>query len=129
MKYRLKEINCNQFVFNKTQLNTGTICNIKYNNEPLEFQTPKLLIQSLVKENDNEYLILKILPTQACKTFCSKIQEIEACFTDTFGEIKSVFKEDLVTIKIPFKYSKPLVKLYKDESLFNYYAQLFYACK
>ena len=122
MKYKIKEIDCSSIVFNKTQLEQGTILNIKYKSDSLEFQTPKVVIDSLIKENDHEYLVLRILATQACKTFCSKITEIETFFEDYLKSfIKPVFKEDLFTVKIPFKYSKPLIKIYKDDSLFNYY--------
>jgi hypothetical protein len=120
MKYKIKEINCENISFSKVELNNGIVHNIKYNEDSLEFQSPKMKIHSLVKENDHEYLILKIAGNQACKTFCLKIKEIEAFFSRRFN-IGSVFHEDLLTVKIPFKYSKPLVKVYKNENLFNYY--------
>ena len=122
MKIKVKEIDCKQFNFNNTQLNNGTIYNIKYNDDVLEFQTPKLLIHECLKENGNEYLILQIYGTQACKTFYSKIMEIEDYFNKYLkNTINSVFKEQMLTVKIPIKYSKPTVKVYKDDSLFNYY--------
>lgn len=120
MKYKIKEINCELLSFSKVELNNGIVHNIKYNNDSLEFQSPKMKIHSLVKENDHEYITLKIVGNQACKTFCLKIKEIETFFSKQF-DISSIFHEDLLTVKIPFKYSKPLIKVYKNENLFNYY--------
>lgn len=122
MKHRLKEITFEEIYFSKVDLQSGTLFNLKYKNESLEFQSPKLIIDSLVKQNDNEFIILKILPTQGCKTFCDKINQLEAFFSKKMeNSIKSVIQEDLITVKIPFKYSRPLVKVYKDDNLFNYY--------
>jgi len=122
MKYKLKELDFNLISLNKIQIESGTIVNLKYNNEILEFQTPKVIIDSLVKENDHEYLVLRILPTQACKTFCSKILELENYLSETLkNNVKSIFMENNFTVKIPFKYSKPLVKVYTENKLFNYY--------
>ena len=120
MKYRLKEIDPAQFTFNKTQLNNGTIVNVKYRDEPLEFQTPKMKINRLEKPN---YIILELLATQACKTFYTKIMEIEKRLAPEINNpIKSVFQENLLTIKIPFSKSEnPLVKVYREDQLFNYY--------
>jgi hypothetical protein len=73
MKYKIKEIDCSGFSFNKTNIEHGTLFNLKYNDDSLEFQTPKVVIDNLIKENNHEYIVLKILPTKACKTFFSKI--------------------------------------------------------
>ena len=125
MKYKLKNLNFNKdsnISFIETNLDNGTIINLKYNNDTLEFQTPKVIIESLIKENNNEYFILKIVGNQACKTFCSKILEFEDFLQIKYGlKLKTIFNEDVFTVIIPFKYSKPLVKVYKDDSLFNYY--------
>ena len=122
MKYKLKELNFNNISFNKVELNNGTIINLKYVNESLEFQTPKIIINDLIKENGKEYLVLKIIGNQACKTFCSKINELETYFSESLkNPIRTIFNEDLFTVKIPFKNSNPLIKVYKDNSLFNYY--------
>ena len=94
-----------------------------------------MLIEKIIKENNKEYLLLKILPTEACKTFCTKIFELENKHNielnnhkDWFNkkipisEVKSVFNEDCFIVKIPFNYSRPNVKIYdKDSKLFNYY--------
>lgn len=122
MKIKLKDLILSDISFNKTNIESGTIVNLKYKNESLEFQTPKLIIENLIKENDHEYLILKILPTKACMDFCSKISQIENFFKETLkNDIKTVFSEDLFTVKIPFKYSKPIIKVYNETGLFNYY--------
>jgi hypothetical protein len=124
MKYRVKEIDTSNFVFNKTQLNNGTIVNIRYLEEILEFQSPKMVIHELVKENDHQYITLQLLGTQACKTFYLKIMEIENHFNKMLGNdlTKSVFHENFLTVKIPFKgYSNPLIKVYRNDALFNYY--------
>jgi hypothetical protein len=122
MKYKLKEldINPNYFTFDKTPVDNCTLMNIKYKNEVLEFQTPKIFIDSLLKENNKEYISLQIIGTKACKIFCSKIYEIEDMLRKKF-EIKSIMNDDHCVVKIPFQYSKPLVKVYKNNELFNYY--------
>ena len=52
---KLKELDFNNFSFDKVDLNDNKIINIKYLNESLEFQTPKLIIESLIKENNQKY--------------------------------------------------------------------------
>ena len=122
MKYKLKELDFNNFSFDKVDLNDNKIINIKYLNESLEFQTPKLIIESLIKENNHEYLLLKIIGNKACETFCSKIFELEEYFNKYIkSKIKSIFNEETFIVKIPFKLSNPQIKVYKDNKLFNYY--------
>ena len=122
MKYKLKDINYDNLSFNKAQLNNGIIYNIKYNEDLFEFQSPKLLIKSLVKNGEQEYLILQILGTEACKTFYSKILEIESFFNLKLNnKINSAFEDNFLTVKIPFKFGKPQIKICKEGSLFNYY--------
>ena len=77
MKYKLKEINLDDVSFNKIDVTNGKIVNLKYKNDSLEFQTPKIIIEDLIKENNQEFIILKILGNQACKLFCSRIIEFE----------------------------------------------------
>ena len=72
MKYKLMEINFNDFHFTNKDLSHGTVINVTYKNDVLEFQTPKLYISDIIKENNNEYLILKLLPNEACKKFFLK---------------------------------------------------------
>ena len=122
MKYKLKELDFNNFSFDKVDLNDNKIINIKYLNESLEFQTPKLIIESLIKENNHEYLLLKINGNKACETFCSKIFKLEEFFNKYIkNKIKSIFNEETFTVKIPFKSLNPQIKVYKDNKLFNYY--------
>ena len=45
----------------------------------------------------------------------------EILFLEVENEDILVFNEDCFIVKIPFKYSKPLIKVYKDNKLFNYY--------
>ena len=122
MKFLLKEIDPTKFETTKSQLNSGTILNMKYKSDSLEFQSPKMTIHELVKENDHEYIVLELLNTEACKTFYLKIMEIEKYFNTQFEiKLKSVFNENHVIVKIPFRNRNPLVKVYKDDQLFNYY--------
>jgi len=124
MKYKLKELDFNEIIYNKVTFPNGHLFNIKYKDYLLEFQTPKVFIEKLIKENDHEFIILRIIGTEACKKFCSKIFEFEQYCNDNLlnkNKLKSIFDEDTFIVKIPFKYSKPLTKVYKDDNLFNYY--------
>ena len=119
MKYKIKEIDFDKLTFNEVKLVNGTIVNIIYNNDILEFQTPKVIIDSVNFENN--YIILKILPTEACRLFCSKIFELEKKIKKKYP-IDTVFKKDTFAIKIPFNYSKPTIKIIsKETNFFNYY--------
>ena len=140
MKIKFKDVDCSKINYS-TNSNDGIIngnsncklINLNYLGEVFEFQTPKVLIEDIVKENNKEYLILKILPTEACRTFCTKIFEIEKNHNQNLKkewfnkkiqipEIKSIFTEDTFIVKIPFKYSNPCIKIYDRESkLLNYY--------
>jgi len=121
MKYKIKEIDVLNISFAKSQLNNGTIVNVKYNNNSLEFQSPKMRIHSI--SNETGFIVLKVNCTQACKTFYLKILEIEAHLNKKLENSmnESVFHENYVTVKVPFKNSNPLIKVFKDESLFNYF--------
>jgi hypothetical protein len=137
MKHRLKDIEIQKIKYCLNGIiNTNCkLININYCDESLEFQTPKVLIEKIIKENNKEYLLLKILPTEACKTFCTKMLSLEdnhnselSNHKDWFNkripisEVKSIFKDDCFIVKIPFNYSSPNVKIYnKDSKLFNYY--------
>jgi hypothetical protein len=140
MKIKLKDIDyskINYFINGSDGIINGNsnckLINFNYSGEVLEFQTPKVLIEDIVKEGTKEYLVLKILPTEACKTFCTKIFELEKNHDQNLkkewfnkklqiSEIKSIFENDHFTVKVPFKYSKPCLNIYdKDSKLFNYY--------
>jgi uncharacterized membrane protein len=118
---KLKDFSVDNISLTKKELPTGNVFNVKYNNEYLEFQTPKMIIESLIKQNEKEYIVLKILGNVACKTFCTKVKSIEEYFEKMFGYVQSVFENEFVTIKVPIKFSKPMVKIHKNDMLFNYY--------
>jgi len=120
MKHRLKDINFTNIIYSEPVLFEGSsLINLSILNEIIEFQTPKMLIESL-KDN---YITLKILPNEACKIFYSKIIELEKEFSNHFPNKinNNIFKENIFTVKIPFSYSKPNVKIYLNDSPFNYY--------
>jgi len=124
MKYKLTDISFDNLEYIPKELITGTVINVKYSGETLEFQTPKVLIQDIIKEAGKEYLLLKINPNQACKKFFEKILELENEFTSKFNttSIKSIFENDHFIVKVPFVHSKPNTNVYShDGSLFNYY--------
>lgn len=122
MKYKIKEIDFDKLKFdevNKLLNVNGTVVNISYLSESLEFQTPKVIIESL--ESTNGTIILKILPTEACNLFCSKIYELEKNIKKKYN-IESIFTKDTFKIKVPFNYSKPTIKISsKETNFFNYY--------
>jgi hypothetical protein len=101
--------------------------NINYMNYVFQFQTPKMILNKIIKENDKEYLLLQLIGNKASKTFYDKINEFEKSHNDYLksinvsGNLKSLFNEDILTVKVPFKYSKPLTKIIKNSELFNYY--------
>jgi hypothetical protein len=150
MKFKLKDFDSNLLEYNvvingstgSTGSNNTSLINVKYNSEELDFQTPKTIIEKIIKENNKEYLLLKLIPTNATQTFYNKILNIEKSINESINgtsnkdwfnknlpieNIKSVFEylngnnEIYLRVKIPFKYSRPLVSIYSGESLFNYY--------
>lgn len=137
MKLKLKEIDFEKLVYSLNNGIFGEECkmiNYSYQGSEFEFQTPKVIIEKIIKENSKEYLLLKILGTEACRTFYSKISELEDTHNSVIskhnewfnnslpiGNVKSVFKGQTFLVKVPFKYSSPNIKIYKDSRLFNYY--------
>jgi hypothetical protein len=122
MKHKLTEIDFDKIDFSTKELDNGKFMNIKYNSDTLEFQTPKVFIHEIIKEDEKEYLILKIKANQACKLFFDKIHELEKSFEDKFKQnVQSVFNDDHLKVKVPFTFKKPTTKVYHDEQLFNYY--------
>jgi hypothetical protein len=123
MKYKIKELdtNPNLFTFDKIPFQGNTIIHVKYKHELLEFQSPKMCIESVIKENDKEYFLLQLASTRAHEIFCSKVYQIEDVFSQKFGNTRSAITGKHSIVKIPCKNGKPLVKVYKDGSLFNYY--------
>jgi hypothetical protein len=141
MKYKIKEIQFEKLKYNYSlNSNNGKFNNCKliqftYNEEDLEFQTPKVILNDIINEDNKHYLILKVLPTEASRTFYTKINELEEKHNNTLQKhsdwfnsslprdaIKSNLDEDIFKVKIPFKYSNPVTKCYdKESNLFNYY--------
>ena len=57
MKYKIKELDTDTtlFTFDKVQFQNNSIINVKYKQDTLEFQSPKMCVQSVIKEFDKEY--------------------------------------------------------------------------
>ena len=137
MKYKLKDVDFRKMKYSVVNGNNNIssdckLINFAYNDNVFEFQTPKVILDQIVKENGKDYLLLKILPTEACKTFCSKILDFEKDMASKFhldwfnkrlpvDQFKSIFVDDTFRVKIPFKLDNPILKIYKDSRLFNYY--------
>ena len=73
MKHKLTEIDFNKIDYSTKEMDNGKIINVKYNSDTVEFQTPKVIIHEIIRENEKEYLILKINANRACKLFFDKI--------------------------------------------------------
>jgi hypothetical protein len=116
MKHKLTEINFKNLNFTNKDLSGGSIVNVSYCGESLEFQTPKMCIQEIIKDFKGEYLLLKLLPNEACKKFFLKILELEQAIN-----VSSLFNGDVLMVKVKYTYSKPTVNVYHAGSLFNYY--------
>jgi hypothetical protein len=120
MKFKLKDIDFNKIKYSEPVLfENGKLLNLTISNESIEFQTPKVIIENIDEQN----LVLKFLPNEACKIFYSKIIELEQHFNKKYPNfcLKNNFKENTFTVKVPYKYSKPCIKVYLGDSLFNYY--------
>ena len=139
MKYKLKDLdfgNIDYSLNQMTQFNKlNKMIDVKYLSEDLDFQTPKVTLQEIVKENGKEYLILKLLPTEACKTFLSRILLIENSinekmkkhwFNDSVpvNNVNRLFNGPTFSVKIPMRFSKPQIDIYSNGKLFNYYRLL-----
>ena len=115
MRYRLKDIDFSTIKYNLGISNDyGKLLNL---NESLEFQTPKIFIDTILSENGKGYLILKIHSNEACKTFCSKIFEFEK----TLPGVISIFDGSYFKVKIPFTNGNPQIKVFCGDNFFNYY--------
>ena len=125
MKIKLKYLNTELLkyseVLNKNFGNNGKLLNVTYNGQSLEFQTPKVFIEKIIKEpGDKEYLLLKIIPNEGSRIFYQKISEIESILG--ISSIESNLSGTCFKVKIPFKYGKPQLNIFsKDDYLFNYY--------
>ena len=124
MKIKLKYLNTELIkyseVLNKNFGNNGKLLNVTYNGQSLEFQTPKVFIEKIIKEQgDKEYLLLKIIPNEGSRIFYQKISEIESILG--ISSIESNLLGTCFKVKIPFKYGKPQLNIFSKDSLFNYY--------
>ena len=131
MKIKLKYLNTELIKYSEVLIpsihtknfgNNGKLLNVTYNGESMEFQTPKVLIEKIIKEpGDKEYLLLKIIPNEASRIFYQKISEIESSI-GILGNVESNLSGTCFKVKIPFKYGKPQLNIFsKDDYLFNYY--------
>lgn len=128
----MARINITTFDFSTIKFNLGNsnaygkLMNI---NEPLLFQTPTLVIESVVIETnlnglEKWYIIVKLRNTKACKTFNTKIQELETYLKKTKRlEINELIGNgQTFKLKVPFKNGNPQIKIYDtNDRLFNYY--------
>ena len=107
-----------------------TILNIFYDNNVLEFQTPVILIQHIT----STHLVVKLLPTKASDVFYTKMLEIENKFKSWSNcKLESIFEHKLFENKLfehklfepgdtlKLKINVQTTKIYKDNSLFNFY--------
>jgi hypothetical protein len=123
MKIRLKDLNTELLTYKDVKINKGTIININYNLFDLEFQTCKTIIRKI----NNNMLELELLPTEASKTFYTKIVELEHKYNEilknfTNCRLKSIFNNNLFSLKIPMRNDHPLIKIYdKNSNLVNFY--------
>ena len=109
MKYKLKELNFDNLGCTTFTTNLGKVLNL---NESLEFQTPKVQIIEI----DENYITLKLLPSEACKILFTKINEFENKIKEKFDkEVTSLFKGDVFKVKI----KNNNFKIYLNGELFN----------
>ena len=132
MKIKLKYLNTELIKYSEVLIpsihtknfgNNGKLLNVTYNGESMEFQTPKVLIEKIIKEpGDKEYLLLKLNNNEACRLFYQKISEIESILVNGSNNLESNLSVTSFKVKIPFKYGKPQLNIFsKDDYLFNYY--------
>jgi hypothetical protein len=122
MKYKLKDINPSLLKYTSIPSNER-LFNIEYLGTPLEFQTPKVVLEEIVKEDNKQYLLLKLIGTEACKTFYTKVVALEENHRTSKGveSVKSIFKGDCFLVKVPFRGDSVGVKVHDREKLCNYY--------
>uniref|UniRef100_A0A6C0IB50 Uncharacterized protein n=1 Tax=viral metagenome TaxID=1070528 RepID=A0A6C0IB50_9ZZZZ len=133
MKIKLKDFDFKEIKYSLNKgIFTGKLVNFSYLGNNIEFQTPKVIIHDLVTENDKQYILLKLIGTEASKTFYNKIIQLENSFnsglkTEWFNKnlpvynVTSIFSEDNFLVKVLFKGSSPQIKVYNSTNLFNYY--------
>jgi hypothetical protein len=111
---KLKELILNQIKFVSKDLPNGTIVNVKYLDEPFQFQLPKGSIEYI----GNEHLTLNINNN----LFFGLIGSLEDYMSTRFNRpIESIISENFVQLKLPFRNSRPEFKVLLDNRLFNYH--------
>ena len=117
MKHKLKDIVFSDINYSfGIENDNGKLINVKYKHEPLEFQTPKVLIEDF---SDGKHLKLKLYPSGAGETFYSGIQCLEKSHSGYLkSKIKSIFEDRIFIVKIPS--NKPIT-VYNNGMLFNYH--------
>lgn len=111
---KLKELILEDIKFTSKELSTGSIINVSYQDTPFEFQIPKGDIHFI----ENDKILLKVTN----KTFIDKINTIEKFLSNRFNrEIISTIEDNLISLKLPFKFSKPMFKVYHENKQFNYF--------
>jgi hypothetical protein len=108
---KLKEFNPKNLTFTPKELPNGIVVNVKYLNEPFEFQIPKGTISG-ISENG---ITLNIKNSE----FFRIIKEIEKYFGNHF----TIPVESVSTVFIKFQMSgnRPQFKVYTDQGQFNYH--------
>ena len=111
---KLKELILSNLKFSNKELSNGQIINVRYLDEPFEFQIPKAIIHFV----ENETIILDV----DNKLFLEKMTSFETFISKRFNkELISPIENNLVKLKLPFKFSKPQFKVYHGSRLFNYF--------
>jgi hypothetical protein len=107
---KLKDISFSTMSFDSgTKIGEGTVINCT----PIEFQTPKIIIDH-IKDN---VLYARLKPTEACKTFYTFIKDFETFLTQKYTHTESIFDGSVFRIKVPIKSTR----IYHNGSLFNWY--------
>jgi hypothetical protein len=116
MKFKLKDINFENLQLVSKKLDLCKITNVRYQNESIEFQTPKVIINENETEN---FISLKIMGNESCKKFFCKIQELQSNIVKKLdGPVNTIFTDDSFVVKV--KKQKPRV-CDSNGDLFNYY--------
>ena len=107
---KLKDLEFNNLDHTVHETNYGKIINLK---EPLEFQTPTVIINSI----HEDILNLHILPNEASKIFFNKIKLFEEKLNEKFKlTVEPLFNGILFKVKI-----SKTKKVYLNGEQFNFY--------
>jgi len=110
---KLKELNTKNITFSlKIIGESSNIINIKYLNDELEFQTPKVEILTI---QDN-IIIVKLLHNN--QIFIDKIKELERCYSSYTGtKINNLLTENVFKLKITH-----IPKVFNNSEMISYYS-------